>query len=279
MAKGSKKTSEVSVTPVKNDSTMVIDMDKLLIPFAILIAGLMVALAIVFSMKNGAVLNTGNTGGSDTNNGADTPTPDPTAGTVQISIDDDPYLGDKKKAKLAIVEFSDYECPFCQRHYNDTHKELVKNYVDTGKAILVFRDFPLSFHEPRASQEALAAQCVFDLGGNEKYFQYHDLIFENSASNGEGFSSNDTEQIKKMEEYAKKVGVDTKKWRECYDSNKFGEEIKKDLADGSAAGVTGTPGFIIGKLDKDGNVTGGTLLAGAYPFADFKTILDKLLED
>lgn len=279
MAKGSKKTSEVSVTPVKNDSTMVIDMDKLLIPFAILIAGLMVALAIVFSMKNGAVLNTGNTGGNDTNNGADTPTPDPTAGTVQVSIDDDPYLGDKKKAKLAIVEFSDYECPFCQRHYNDTHKELVKNYVDTGKAILVFRDFPLSFHEPRASQEALAAQCVFDLGGNEKYFEYHDLIFENSISNGEGFSSDDAQQIKQMEEYAKQVGVDTKKWRECYDSNKFGEEIKKDLADGSAAGVTGTPGFIIGKLDKDGNVTGGTLLAGAYPFADFKTILDKLYED
>lgn len=282
MAKNDKKNSKVAVVEpaVKKESAVVIDIDKMLVPFSILIAGLMISLSIVFTLK-GAVLNTGtNTGNGNTNVGTDTGTdPTPTPGDVKVSVGDGPYLGDKKKAKIAIVEFSDYECPFCQRHYNDTHKELVKNYVDTGDAILVFRDFPLSFHEPKATQEALAARCAFDLGGNSKYFAYHDLIFEQTRSNGQGFSDNEASQVAKLEEFAKTVGVDQKKWKECFDSEKYVEAIKKDLADGSAAGVTGTPGFVIGKLDKDGNVTGGTLLAGAYPYADFKAVLDKLLEE
>ena len=75
------------------------------------------------------------------------------------SIDDDPILGDKN-APVTIIEFSDYECPFCKRHFDSTHPELVKKYIDTGKVKLVFRDFPLSFHEPMASKEAIAASCA-----------------------------------------------------------------------------------------------------------------------
>lgn len=282
MAKSAKRKVGVKKeTPVvqKDNGVMVIDMDKLLIPFSILIAGLMVSLAVIFSFRGGATINTGNTGTGGTNNGAvGDPSDPPTTGTASVEIGDAPYLGDKKKAKVAIVEFSDYECPFCQRHFKETHSQLIKEYVDTGKAILVFKDFPLSFHEPRASQEALAARCVFEQKGNKGYFEYHDLIFENSLSNGQGFSTNDSEQLAKMEEYAKQVGADTKKWRDCYDSDKYGDAIKADIAQGSAAGVTGTPGFVIGKIDSNGNVTDGTLLAGAYPFNDFKTVLDKLLD-
>ncbi|KKR05744.1 MAG: DSBA oxidoreductase [candidate division WS6 bacterium GW2011_GWF2_39_15] len=259
-------------------TTMVLDMDKMMVPFSILIAGLMIALAVLFGLRGGITKGDDNTGSdtnTDTNTNTDTTTGD---GTATISIDDDPYLGDKKKAKVAIVEFSDYECPYCQRHFTDTYPSLVKDYVDSGKAILVFRDYPLSFHDPMATNSALAAQCVFDLGGNEKYFEYHDLLFKNTKANGEGFSDTDAGDKAKLEEYAKTVGVDVNKFKSCYSSKKFAAEITKDLSDGTSAGISGTPGFIIGELDKDGNVKDGQILAGAYPYADFKAILDKLVK-
>lgn len=106
--------------------------------------------------------------------------------SAKIGIDDDPILGDKDKAKVAIVEFSDFECPFCQRFHNDTFNELVENYVDNGKAIYVYRDFPLSFHEPKASEAASAANCVQKVAGDEKYFEFSKLYYERTKSNGDG---------------------------------------------------------------------------------------------
>ena len=98
------------------------------------------------------------------------------------SVDDDAVLGDKN-APVTIIEFSDYECPFCKRHFDQTHPELVKKYIDTGKAKLVFRDFPLSFHEPMASKEAIAANCARAQGGDKKYFEFHDEIILDNNSN------------------------------------------------------------------------------------------------
>ena len=106
--------------------------------------------------------------------------------TAKVSIDDDPILGDKNKAKVAIVEFSDYECPFCQKFHNDTFDQLVENYIDNGKVIYVYRDFPLSFHEPKASEAAAAANCVKEVAGDEKYFEFSKLYYERTKSNGEG---------------------------------------------------------------------------------------------
>ena len=89
----------------------------------------------------------------------------PTKGVA--SIDDDPVLGDKN-APVTIVEFSDYECPFCKRHFDQTLPELIKNYIDTGKVKLVYRDFPLSFHDPMATKEAVAANCAREQGGDPR---------------------------------------------------------------------------------------------------------------
>jgi thiol-disulfide isomerase/thioredoxin len=88
------------------------------------------------------------------------PTPEEIPTNVTVSIDDDAILGDKTKAKVAIVEFTDYECPFCKRFHTDTFDTLVKDYVDTGKAIIVTRDYPLSFHDPKATEAASYAECV-----------------------------------------------------------------------------------------------------------------------
>ncbi len=107
------------------------------------------------------------------------------SGTAQVSVDDDPVLG-SANAPVTLIEFSDYECPFCKRHYSETYPQLKKDYIDTGKVKLVFRDLPLSFHDPVATIEAEAANCAREQGGDEAYWKMHDAIFTNTKSNGEG---------------------------------------------------------------------------------------------
>lgn len=107
-------------------------------------------------------------------------------GSTKVSIDDDPIKGDKKKAKVALVEFSDFECPFCQKFHKETFPQIVKDYIDTDKIIYVYRDFPLSFHEPKASEAAIAASCVREVAGDDKYFEFSKLYYTNTKSNGEG---------------------------------------------------------------------------------------------
>jgi protein-disulfide isomerase len=196
--------------------------------------------------------------------------PEKTGDPSTVSLDDDPVLGDRSKAKVAIVEFSDYECPFCKRFHQQTFDRLVKEYVDTGKAVLVFRDFPLSFHEPMASTEAQAASCVKELAGDKAYFDYGKLVFEKTGANGEGVVGTT------LEELAAKVGVDVEKFKACAQSGKFKEEIAKDMADGEKAGVDGTPAFIIGRLQGN-DVVDGMALVGAQPFEAFKKVVDEKL--
>lgn len=104
----------------------------------------------------------------------------------KASIDDDPVLGNKN-AEIAIIEFSDYECPFCQRHFNQTYSNIKSNFIDNGKVKLVYRDFiAVPSHDPVATIEALAANCAKEQGGDEAYFKFHDEIFTKTKSNGGG---------------------------------------------------------------------------------------------
>ncbi len=105
--------------------------------------------------------------------------------TGEVNIGNAPYLGNKK-APIAIVEYSDYECPFCQRHALDTGKQLEENYIKNDQVLWVFKEYPLDFHNPVATKEAMIANCALKLGGNKEYFQMHDFIFENTAGNKEG---------------------------------------------------------------------------------------------
>lgn len=186
------------------------------------------------------------------------------------SIDDDPILGDKN-APVTIIEFSDYECPFCKRHFDSTHQELVKKYIDTGKAKLVFRDFPLSFHDPMASKEAIAASCARDQGGDKKYYEFHDEIFKRTTSNGNGLDD------AKIQKIASDLKLNTNTFTSCLSNIAKADEVKKDIADGSAAGASGTPTFLIGKSTDDGKID-GDLLVGAQPFAAFQAVIDPLLK-
>lgn len=190
--------------------------------------------------------------------------------TATVSLDDDAVLGNKSKAKVAILEFSDYECPFCQKFHKESYKELVKEFVDTGKAVYAFRDYPLPFHEPMASKAANLAQCVREAKGDSAFFAFNDAYFAATQSNAKGLPEG------KQDEILRTLGVNVASVNQCVTSEKFKDEIAKDMSDGSAAGVSGTPSFVIGKLDAKGNVT-GELAVGAMPLAQFKVVVEKYL--
>lgn len=217
---------------------------------------------------------------SKMNKGGTVPTPTPTVGaeesqptgpkTATVSLDDDAVLGNKSKAKVAIVEFSDYECPFCKQFHQTTLKELTKEFVDGGKAVYSFRDYPLPFHEPMASQAANLAQCVREAKGDQAFFAFNDAYFGATQTNGKGLPAG------KQDEILKTLGANTNSVTQCATSEKFKDEIAKDMNDGSAIGVGGTPSFVIGKLDSKGNVV-GELVVGAMPLAQFKATVEKYL--
>ena len=188
----------------------------------------------------------------------------------QVSVDDDPVLGDKN-APITLIEFSDYECPFCKRHFEQALPEIKKDYIDTGKVKLVFRDYPLSFHDPMATTEAIAANCAREQGGDPAYFRYHDEIFKRTKSNGNGLTKENLYTI------STDLGLNTVNLTSCVESEKYKDEVAKDFADGSAVGVSGTPGFFIGKSTADGKIT-GTPLVGAQPYSAFKIIIDQMLK-
>lgn len=193
-----------------------------------------------------------------------------TGEVVKVSVDDDPVLGDEK-APVTMIEFSDYECPFCKRHFDQTFGQLKEKYIETGKVKLVYRDLPLSFHDPMATKEAIAANCAREQGGDEGYFLYHDEIFERTVSNGNGLNDQDLETI------AGVVGLNLSEFSICLKDKNQEAEVKKDVADAGKIGASGTPTFFIGKSSKNG-VIEGEILVGAQPLSVFETVIDKYLE-
>lgn len=172
--------------------------------------------------------------------------------------DDDAVLGDKN-APVTIVEFSDYQCPYCGSFRNDTLTQIQKEYIDTGKVKLVYRDFPLSFH-PYAYPSALFAECVGNLSNDENYYKVHDKLFE-TVQNGKF-------DYDVMSKFAVGIGVNGAALKKCFDSDQYKAEIAADQKAGQDAGISGTPGFIIN----------GQVISGAQPFGKFKSIIDEALK-
>lgn len=241
-------------------------------PVAILLGCFMISVAVLLS---GGVIKIGKTSGSTAaapNVPAAPAAPQAPAAptTAKASVDDDPILG-SKDAPVTLIEFSDYECPFCKRHFDQTYAQLKKDYIDTGKVKMVFRDYPLPFHDPLATTQAMAATCAREQGGDEAYFKFHDEVFKTTQSNGQGMTVDGLYTI------ATNLGLNAANLKSCVESNKYKEEVTKDIADGGAAGVTGTPSFVIGKSTGDG-VIEGTILVGAQPINAFQSAIDGLLK-
>lgn len=244
--------------------------EALLIAGSVLLGNVIVAGTIMFAL--GGVPSFDSLGSNDkgSDSAANVPAANPNDINATASFDDDPILGDKKKAKVAIIEFSDYECPFCKQFHADSLDTLVKDYVDTGKVLLSARDFPLPFHDPKATFEAGIAECVRKDKGDKAYFAIGKEIYKNTQANGKGLVEG------KLDELIRSAGANPTSVNKCAESQAVKDEIAKDLTAGQAAGISGTPSFVIGKVDKDGNVTGERVV-GALPLPEFKKVIDKYL--
>jgi len=234
----------------------------------ILIAGAMISLAVFFGLRS----NQGGPKPEEAPTLGETEQIEPEIRTIEASFDDDAILGDAETAKVGIVEFSDYECPFCKRFVDQTLGQIKENYIETGKVALAFRDLPLPFHDPAASLEAQAAECARDQGGDEIYFEYHDAIFANSPGNGVGLAES------KLGELADEMGLDGSKLVTCLEDDKFKSEVEADSGEAARAGINGTPGFVVGKLDDKGMVR-GELISGAQPYSVFAQVIEKYLNE
>lgn len=253
----------------------------ILISIAILVGSVAIALSI-FNVRqfSGAGLNndisdkSGNSEKTDSGktnvekSGAVAPAPSEKKREGTTTLGSAPTLGNKKTAKVAIVEWSDLECPFCKKFHDETFDQIVKNYVDTGKVVFSFRNFPLDFHGDAAIKEANAALCVREAAGDVAYFKFVKDVYANTGTNGAGMSD------EKLMSLATSAGG--KSLSTCINDRKFKSVIDDDTKIGVSAGVQGVPGFIIGPLGKDGSVT-GTIIPGAMPFSEFKKAIDAVL--
>ena len=182
---------------------------------------------------------------------------------VRAGVAGAPFLG-SSDAPVTVVEFSDYECPFCQRFFATTLPALKKEYIDAGKVRYVFRDYPLDQLHPRARKAAEAAHCA---GEQRKFWEMHDVLFQNAKALSPP----------QLAEHARSIGLDGTKFDECLSSGRHAATVERGLADGAAAGVRGTPAFVIGRTKPGSDVVEGTALRGAQPLETFRRLIDQAL--
>ncbi len=168
-----------------------------------------------------------------------------------VPVDDDPMLG-PKDAAITIIEFSDYECPYCRKWHTETFARLLKTFP--GQIRFVYRDFPLSNIHPNAAPAAQAANCAGEQG---KYWEYSEKLF--SGQYGLGSQA--------YRQYASDLGLDAAAFDECVSSGRYQEEVTADLEWAANLGVRSTPTFFIN----------GIPLVGAQPFEVFKQVIEKEL--
>ena len=181
-----------------------------------------------------------------------------------INIDGAPFLG-QKNAKVTLVEFSDYQCPFCGRNFQQTFPQIVSEYVKTGKVKYVFREFPLEQIHPFAFKASEAAGCGGEQG---KYWEMHDKLFANQTA----LAADD------LAAHAKAVGLDAAKFKECMGSGRQAAKIRNDQSEGQKIGVSGTPGFFVGLTQpKESTVKAVKFINGAQRYANFKDAIEELL--
>lgn len=224
---------------------------NLLIPISIIIAGLIIAGAIIVSGGNVNIGKEIATTGQIAQNLPVNDTQPPEAPAIaQFEITKDNHIRGDFNAPITLVEFSDFECPFCERHYPTLNK-ILSEYK--GKVRLVYKHFPLGFH-PNAQKAAEASECANEQG---KFWEYHDKLFENYQK----YSSDNFKQ------WAKDLGLNSGKFNDCLDSGKFAQKVQTDYQEGLQKGVNGTPATFVN----------GQLVSGALPYEAFKQVIDSLL--
>jgi len=215
--------------------------NKFLIPAAIVLAGIIIAVATIYSVKK-----------PPSNTSVDNGKTAALAALLQVSSSDF-VLGDQN-APVTIIEYSDFQCPFCDKFFKETESALREKYIKTGKVKFIYRDF--AFLGQESLWAANAARCAGEQG---KFWQYHDYLYNNQRGENQGAFSKDN-----LKSFATALELEKEKFNACLDSEKYTDLIQKETKAGGEAGVQGTPASFIN----------GTLYPGALPTATFTQIID-----
>jgi len=227
-----------------------------MIPGAVILAGVLIAGAVVYSQGNSSTGQQAAIAGNTA--------PPTSAGSADDikAVNSDDHIRGNPDASVKIVEFSDLECPFCKR-FHATMQQVVDEYE--GKVAWVYRHFPLDSLHSKARAEAEATECANELGGNDAFWTYLDKVFEITPSN----NGLDLDQLPQI---AEDIGLSKAKFEECLSSGKYAQHIEDDYQDSLASGGTGTPYSVI--IAADGSTTA---LSGAQPFSAIKSLVDLAL--
>ena len=173
-------------------------------------------------------------------------------------------------APVTVVEYSDFQCPLCRVWFLQSKAQLITEYVNTGKVLFEFKDFPLKQH-PMSLTFAESARCAGEQG---KYFEMHDKLYteQDKIANGE-ITTVTSVTLADIANWAKDLGLDSNQFNTCLTLGKFDAQIAADENEGSGIGVNGTPSFVIGKTNG-----AGVLIAGAVPYSTLKAQIDQALQ-
>ncbi len=234
--------------------------NKFAVPSAIIIAGLIIAGAIFYENKKPSTATLEN---NPSSNQAANIAASPLDNLKPVT-DKDHILGNPN-APVTIVLFTDLECSFCKR-FHITMKQVMDEYGKAGKVKWVLRELPLVQLHSKAQNEAVAAECAAELGGNDAFWKYVDRVFEITPSN----NGLDPAELPKIAEY---VGLDKTKFETCLTSGKFDQLIADSIDNGMKSGALGTPYAVI--LGPDGQKAA---IPGALPYSDVKAAIDEMLK-
>jgi len=181
---------------------------------------------------------------------------------VEFEIGNNPVMGNTS-AKFILIEFTDYECPFCSRYARETFPKIMSQYIDKGAIQYAVVDLPLPMHS-NAVKAAEASHCAEEQG---KFWEIHELLMSKQES------------LNDLSSFAVSLNLDVQKFDECVNLGKYADAVNRDIALAQKLGVNAVPGFIIGRVDPSnpGKVTGISMIQGAMPFASFQTELDAAL--
>src|SRR3989338_6147485 len=229
------------------------------LPFSILISGVLISGSVWYASNRqqafqGRPMGGGSQEMAQVGGALDGPVADTASGIPMI--DDDVVLGDPD-ASVTLIEFGDYQCPFCGVFYHEVEPKIKENYVKTGKVRMVYRDFAFLGQESLWAAEA--AECAKDQG---RYWDFHDYLFSNQ--NGENQGAFNQENVK---QFASTLGLDRDQFDPCFDGGTYRNEVTKDTADAQRAGVSGTPTTFIN----------GKMLFGALPYEAFEAAIEEAL--
>jgi protein-disulfide isomerase len=189
----------------------------------------------------------------------------PTFAPTDTQLGNVPYRGDKD-APVTLIEFSDYQCPYCKRHATQVMPTLLSTYVDTGKLRYIMRENPIENLHARAIPASEAALCA---GAQDKYWEMHDALFNDQKANTD----------ENFQQMAANLGLDTTAFAECMSTDQFIEQIRADMTEGRRLGVSGTPSFVLGLTDPEDSskVHLTKFIRGAQSLQSFSAAVDELL--